>query len=207
MKNVSAMVVLGLLAAPAPANEVASFVDDQHVKTWNRFSEQVFALHERLTSGRAIRQEVLDGEYGGEAAKGWRYHEIEYYDSASGLLLSRVRWDGRATRTWHVAEAYVHDREGRVARDYVTLYLPWARNAPIRTYISLHRHAGELHAFRQFDASGELLYEQCHGRHAGKDVDLSLEPYRITASLVQTPVYRACFDGLPVEAGPYLTPH
>lgn len=206
------MVMCGLLmsfvaCSAASASEVAAYIDDDHVLRWNRFADAVYAMHVRALAGRTIRQEASDGRYGGVLGKKHRYRDIEYVDASSGRLLSRIRWDDHGTqKTWHVAEVYVHDREGRIERDYVAMYLPWARNAPIRTYISLHNHHNGLHAFRQFDASGELLYEQCRGKLDGKDVDLSLEPYRITDPLTRTTAYRACFSGLPASAGEDLMP-
>jgi hypothetical protein len=101
---------------------------------------------------------------------------------------------------------YVYDDSGRIQRDYAAIYLPWTRNAPIRTFVNLHHHNGEAHAFRQFDASGEPQFERCRGRHDGRPVDISLDPYLIDDPLRRTTAYRACFEGMPAQAGRYLAP-
>ena len=94
-------------------------------------------------------------------------------------------------------------KDGRVVRDYGALYLPWAHNAPI---ITLHRYHDDLHAMRQFNASGERIYEQCRGTLAGAKVDIELDWGEISPRSAASPTYRECFEGLQEIAGIYLTP-
>lgn len=198
------VVVCGLLGVVRAAQVD---VNEQQVKAWNRFSATLLNLHKQQISGREIRTNEESGKYGGEAAKGYSYKDTEYYDAKSGRLLSRVRWDGDKPDVYHTIEVYVYDGAGKLMRDFVSIYLPWARNAPISTFINLHRHTDGLHAFRQFDASGNRLYEQCKGVFSGKTVEISLEFEDIDARETATPVYKACFGKLPETAGAFLNPH
>lgn len=181
-------------------------VNEEQVKAWNRFSETLLTLHKRQIAGREIRKTEEAGRYGGEMAKKYSFRDVSYYDAGTGRLLSNVRWDGERPDVYHIVEVFVYDVAGRLVRDFSSIYLPWARNAPIRTFVNLHRHNGELHAFRQFDASGRRLYEQCRGRISGKAVDISLEYQDITAQATAAPIYKDCFAALPDTAGVYLTP-
>ena len=107
----------------------------------------------------------------------------------------------------------MHDDQGRVVRDYAAAYLPEGRNAPIQTLINLHAYNGGLHAFRQFDASGSRIYEFCEGNHGGEPVRLQLFEEDLVGTseaaerILASPVYSACFEGLPAQAGRYLDPH
>lgn len=53
--------------------------------------------------------------------------------------------------------------------------LPVQWVAPIQTLVNFHASNGKLSAFRQFDASGYLIYEACKGEYQGKKVDIGLE--------------------------------
>jgi hypothetical protein len=207
---VSRFVVAGALAVVCSLLGVAEAaqvdVNEQQVKAWNRFSEVLFNLHKQQLAGREIRKTEHSGRYGGEAAKKYSFRDVNYYDADTGRLLSYVRWDGEKPDVYHIVEVFVYDAAGRLVRDFSSIYLPWARNAPIRTFVNLHRHNGELHAYRQFDASGRRLYEQCRGRVSGKAVDISLEYQDITAQATAAPTYKDCFSALPDTAGAYLTP-
>lgn len=181
-------------------------VNEQQVKTWNRFSETLLNLHKQQLNGREIRKTEEAGRYGGEMAKNYSYKDIEYYDAKTGRLLSRVRWDGDKPDIYHIVEVFVYDDAGRLVRDFSSIYLPWARNAPIRTFVNLHRHSGDLHAYRQFDASGRRLYEQCKGRVSDETIEISLDSQDITAQATASPEYKVCFAAMPETAGDYLTP-
>jgi len=182
-------------------------VNEQQVKAWNQFSETLLDLHKRQIAGREIRKTEQSGRYGGEMAKKYSFRDVSYYDANTGRLLSHVRWDGERPEVYHIVEVFVYDDAGLLARDFSSIYLPWARNAPIRTFVNLHRHSGEVHAFRQFDASGQRLYEQCRGRVSNRPVEISLEYYEVTAQETATPEYKICFAAMPETAGAYLTPH
>ncbi|MBI5612620.1 MAG: hypothetical protein HY942_06115 [Gammaproteobacteria bacterium] len=197
----------GTLFGAGGARAAQVDVNEQQVQVWNRFSETLLKLHLQQLSGREIRKSEHSGRYGGEVAKNYSYKDIEYHDAKTGRLLSRVRWDGDKPEVYHTVEVFVYDGAGQLVRDFATMYLPWARNAPIRTFINLHRHTDGLHAYRQFDASGIRLYEQCKGAFSGKAVDISLEFQDIDAQATAAPAYKACFGKLPETAGAFLTPH
>jgi hypothetical protein len=181
-------------------------IDTDHVTSWNRFAVRVYDLHRQQIAGREIRQTKVTGEYGGTAASGYAYTETSYHDAHTGLLLSRVRVDRDRPKILHVVEVFIYNEQGRVARDFAALYLPWSQNAPMRTLINVHQYNRDLHAYRQFDASGERIYEQCRGTHAGEKVDISLEQQEIGPATTASDAYQACFAGVQQTAGVYLSP-
>lgn len=205
---VAVMLMCGGIAAYAAAPPVPTpqKANDDQVKAWNDFSAALYALHQRQVAAHPVRQTEETGQYGGEFARRFFYTEISYYDTASGRLLSRVRHDRDKPETLHEVEVYLYDDAGRVVRDYAFIYLPWARNAPIRTFINLHGYNGELHGYRQFDASGNRIYEYCRGRLAGREVNMALNEEDIEPKVQSSAAYRACFAGLSNSAGVYLTP-
>lgn len=182
-------------------------VDDAQVKAWNRFANELYELHKKITAGREIRKSEETGRYGGDFAKRYSYREVSYYDEKSGRLLSVIRRDVEKPDDIQIVAVYIYDKSGRVIRDYSAIYLPWGRNAPIRTFINLHQYHDKLHGFRQFDASNNRLYEQCRGEIDGHKIEISLEDYQIEPPIVSSDAYRNCFGGLPESAGEYLTPH
>lgn len=181
-------------------------VNEDQVRVWNRFSETLFNLHKRQIAGREIRKTEQEGRYGGLMATKYSYRDVNYYDAKTGRLLSYVRWDGDKPDLYLIVEVFVYDDAGQLVRDFSSIYLPWARNAPIRTFVNLHRKNGEVRAFRQFDASGQMLYEHCKGRVANEPVEFSLEYQDITAQTTALPEYKACFAAMPKTAGSYLIP-
>ena len=181
-------------------------VEDNHVVSWNRFAANIYKLHMQRIAGKEIHRTETIGEYGGLAAKGIFYKETSYHDARTGLLLSRIRVDRDKPEILHIAEVFIHDGQGRLIRDFAALYLPWSQNAPMRTMINLHHYKPDLHAYRQFDASGERIYEQCKGTASGTKVDISLEQQEINARSTASAAYQACFEGVPDTAGIYLNP-
>lgn len=181
-------------------------VDEDQVTSWNRFAAKVYDLHKQRLTGRDVRKSETTGEYGGVMAKGYFYKETSYHDARSGLLLSRVRADRDKPEVLHVVEVFLYNDQGQMIRDYAAIYLPWARNAPIRTMINVHRHQPNLHAYRQFDASGNRVYENCQGTAAGTNVEISLEQQDINARTTSSDFYRSCFAGVQETAGIYLSP-
>ena len=105
----------------------------------------------------------------------------------------------------------MYDDKGRVSRDYLAAYLPDFRNAPIQTLINFHNYNDELHAYRQFDASGALIYEQCQGRYFNEDILFSIEEHEFadyqdeTSEVFNT--YLACFEMLPTQLVQYMHPY
>jgi hypothetical protein len=181
-------------------------IDEDHVTSWNRFAGKVYDLHQRQLADRAIRQTEVAGVYNGTAASGYRYIETSYHDARTDLLLSRVRVDRDRPKILHIVEVFLYDEQGRLARDFAAIYLPWSQNAPMRTLINVHQYNRDLHAYRQFDASGERVYEQCKGMHAGAQVDISLEQQEINARSTASDAYQACFAGVQQTAGVYRSP-
>ena len=206
------VVLIALLASTSAnaideQNVVDSMIDVEHARVWNRFAEQVLALHQRQIAEFEVRVEERTGRYGGEMARRYRFREASYYQANSGRLLSRVRWDRDRPGEVQQAEVYLYDPGGRVQRDYAFIYLPWGRGAPIRTFVSLHRYPDGLHAMRQFDASGQPIYESCEGAFDGQRVEISLPEERLGAPASTGTSYQRCFAAMPAVAGHDLSPH
>lgn len=192
-------------AAELP-NQVDAFVNTQHIDSWNRFADRVMAFQARQIAGRDLRVEERVGKYGGEAAKGLKFRERRFIDRNSGKLLSVVRTDHANTEDTQIGEVYIHDEAGRLVRDYAFIYLPWARGAPIRTFVNLHHYPENLHAYRQFDASGVVTFEYCKGIVDGVPVDFRISEDESWGEQGTPNHYRACFAALPRQAGTYLDP-
>jgi len=199
--------ILILYASPATAQSGGSGVKEntKQVNASNRFAESLLALHKR----RAMEAEVNTTETaGGYYQMPDFYREVRYTDAASGRLLAIIQWEAKNPDALHSIELFVHDAEGRVIRDYLARFLPGHRNAPVQAVVNLHGYGGNMHGFRQFDITGELIYESCRGEFFGDKVDISLDE-----DLLPPPVevkssepYRACFDFVPPEAGKYMDP-
>jgi len=198
-------VAIAALAAPTQDKKIASFDDEG--SSWNQFAKKTYDLHKRQIAGRSIRKTEVVEKYHGLAARGLAYKETSYHDAQSGLLLSRVRVDRDRPENLHLVEVFIHDQQGRVIRDFTAIYLPWSLHAPMNTMINLHRYNRDLHAYRQFDASGVRIYEQCKGIHANTKIDISLEQQDIPLSAKASSAYRACFAGIQESVGAYLSPH
>jgi hypothetical protein len=190
--------------------EIQLNVDDNQVQRWNRFVDGLVALHERQNQGRNLEKKERVGGYSGLPKF---YQEAEYIEADSGKLLSRIRRESANPKNIHTIEIFFYDKQGRVTQDFAASYLARHRNAPIQTLINLHNYNGNLHSYRQFDASGNLIYEDCRGKFAGKPVNLSLEYHKIdeVKDGVKGPdaaaVYQACFTGVPDSAGIFVNPH
>ena len=200
--GLAGLLLMGTVYAAEPMQE-----DNQHIRTWNRFAEQVYQLHRQLTQSNDIHKET---EHGGYAQMPEYYREERFYKG--DLLISKVQWEKANPDQLHTIEVYIHDDQGRVTRDYIVAYLPTYRNAPVQTLISLHRYQDELHAFRSFDASGYRVIERCTGSLNGQDVNLLLDEDEIYEAegdpegIMASATYQACFGNLQTEAGKYLTP-
>jgi hypothetical protein len=204
--SLTLLTAMPTIALSAPT--VIEMTENQsQVNKWNRFADAIYILHKKNIEGREIRETEEIGSWGGEFAKRFTFRDVSYHDVKSGRLLSRIRRDAEKPDNIQIIEVYVHDQSGRVTRDYAALYLPWGRNAPVRTYINLHQYREGLHGFRQFDASGERLYEQCRGKLSGHEVDISLEDYQIDSKVTSSEAYKSCFEDVPKTADDYLVPH
>lgn len=184
-------------------------VDQVHVNTWNTFSDNLYRYHLYQLQQHDVEQVE---SYGGYAGKPRFYREIEYIDRQSKRLLSKIQWEVAKPDQIHMMEVYVYDTAGKLQRDYLVAWLPEYRNAPIQTLINLHYQNDELKSYRQFDASGARIYEQCQGNHFGKQVMFSLEEDEMLSSapasiaLLESEEYLACFNSISAHVGQYLDP-
>jgi len=201
------LLVAGPLSA-ADRNKMEQ--DNVHVRVWNKFADDLFEFHKSRLSKYDIK---MTSKMGGYMRMPDSYEEVEYYDRNSSNLLSRIRFEGKNREAIHVIEVYLYDKKKRVIRDYSAAYLPGSRNAPNQTLASLHHYGKKLHAFRSFDASGEVIYEGCSGTTKdGKTVDISLEDYEIidirrdSTGMLAPPGYGECFGTLPEKADGFLAP-
>ena len=183
--------------------------DKQQVHDWNLFADRLLELHKFLVSRHEIRTDTSQGGYARQANI---YTETRYYDKQSKHLLSRIQRMNDNPKLIELIEINIYGKHDKIKRDYLAAYLPYNRNAPIQTLINLHGYHKGLHGFRQFDASGERIYEQCRGHFKGKAVMMSLEdyefgqgPYRDTKTL-DSEAYKTCFAGIPTKVEPYLNP-
>lgn len=180
--------------------------DNTHVRVWNKFADDALALHKKLTSGKKIEVKTSSGGYANN--KNF-YVEHRYFEN--GKLISQVQWEKDDPKTLHTVEVYVHDNQGRVIRDYMAAYLPFYHNAPTQTLISIHHYKGNLHAFRSFDASGDVVLERCTGKsNNGQDVNMLLDEDDLINDpddMIGSKEYNSCFDGFKQEAlGKYILP-
>jgi lipoprotein NlpI len=180
--------------------------DPDHVRIWNRFVDALYQLHLQQLRETEVYTQSRGGGYGSGATGREFYREVSYYTASSGRLLSRIQWENHEPHSIHTIQVYLYDTEGRVSVDYHAGYLPEFRNAPIRTLVNLHRYRDELRAFRQFDASGRRLYEQCRGRLNGEPVWLEQEFFPPPEEVRESGLYARCFDALDETAGPHLDP-
>ena len=180
-------------------------------KQWNDFIDNVYKLHvKRLDTVDHIIEETVGG-YGGVTNDLEFYREERFYEKTSGRLLSVIRWEKKNPANLHEIELYVYDKEGRILREYAATFLPSRRAAPFHTLITQHYYSGDIHSFREFDASNDRLYEQCQKISDPKHVYFALHyediPYSyrdIEPSRQQQ--YRACFDQLAKTAVPFTNP-
>ena len=211
--TLATLLVFGLVSSAVKAVEesgLALRADKREVKAWNDFANRLYGLHKALIARRGVRTE---SSRGGFAEQPDVYTETRYFDKQSNQLLTRIQRMNDNPKLIQLIEINIYDNTGRVARDYLAAYLPFNRNAPIQTLINLHGYHGETHGFRQFDASGERIYEQCEGRYEGKPVMISLEDYEFSkgnshrdSKTVESATYKQCFAGIPITANAYLDP-
>lgn len=180
--------------------------DADHVRTWNLFADDVYQLHLRQLRKADLRTESRIGGYPASMGGADFYREVYYHDAGTDRPLSRIRWVRDELRSIHSIEVFVHDDEGRLALEYFAAYLPDFRNAPIQTFVNMHKRRGELRAFRQFDATGRRLYEQCRGSLNGESVWLERDYFPVDRDLAESRQYVACFAGLPDAPGERLDP-
>ena len=185
--------------------------DKKQVTEWNRFADALLILHNWQTSQTSIRTEESTGGYGG-LNRGDFYRNVKYIDKDSGRVLSNIQWELENPDRVHTIEVLLYDSEGRLDVDYSAAFLPGHRNAPMHTLINFYGDHAGLRSFRQFDASGEKIYEQCTGKHFDEEVDISLEDYQLltpapeVVAIMKSEAYIACFGDVPKQVGKYIDP-
>ena len=208
-RNLLAILAAGLLCLESALGQPAPLgVDHDKVRNWNQFAERLVTLHEARLQGRDIDTTERVGGYAMADAPDF-YREVRYIDRASGQLLSRVQREVEAPENIHLIEVFIYDDEGRLSRDYLAAFLPVYRNAPVQTLINFHVYNGELHAFRQFDASNNRIHEQCRRASDGMVLLLLSEDDLLGKAgerNTSTELYQRCFAGLTQSAGVYLNP-
>ena len=216
-RHVIKVLLLLVSVSTASAYENLSITDNEHARTWKSFAEKVYRLHEKQLSGKSIR---TTSEPGGYMNHPNCYVEVSYFDEATGLLLSRIKWRTGQPDSVHVIEVFVYDEQHRLLRDYAVAFvavfyshLQSGADIPNQALVNLYNHNGSLSAFRSFDANDTFVYEACSGEYEGRSVDISLDDEEIngigtdTNSLLNGKEYKACFGGMPSTAGEYLDPH
>lgn len=204
-KSIASSLLIPFLISVSHATEPMKG-DSKHVRIWNKFANDSLNLHKKLTSGKELQVKTRVGSYAN--IKDF-YIEYRYLDK--DRLISQVQWEKEQPTTLHTIEVYVHDKQGRVVRDYLAAYLPFYHNAPTQTLISFHHYTGNLHAFRSFDASGDKVLERCTGKDAaGQVVNLLLDEddlFNDPDEIIGSKEYNGCFAGLKQEElGKYIIP-
>lgn len=187
----------------------SSKTNTKHVNTLNQFAQRLHILHQhQTTQNKIFKKESTGGYRGGDDF----YREVKYFDKKTGNLLSRVMWEIDKPEQIHEIEVFVYDDNGRLKRDYLAAFLPVHRNAPIQALINLHHQNDELKSFRQFEASGEKIYEYCEGKFFGEPLNISLddndfvEYSQETMKLMDSEEYLACFGKTMATLGDYVNP-
>ena len=211
MKSLLWLLLTLFLISVGPVTTVAAIKtqvmkkDLEQIKSWNQFADAVYRLHQLQISKTPHTTKTMKGGYPNNPNY---YIETQYLDRQTNQLLSRVQREINNPENIHMVEVFIRDQQGRVIRDYLAAYLPQFRNAPIQTLINLHAYQSSLHAFRQFDASGARIYEQCRGSLDGEAVFLSLEEHEFTQgeTILSTREYQQCFKQLPKAVGRFIKP-
>lgn len=205
---ISCCLFFSLLQAASAAPEVKE--DNLHIRTWNQFAQNILKFHQQRIKDKDIEVKEKLGGYFNQPNF---YIQKDYFDK--DYLIATVMWERENPKQLHTIEVFVHDKQGRVIRDYTAAYLPYYHNAPNQTLISLHRYNNGLHAFRTFDASGYRIIERCSGTYKNKEIELMLDEDEIAVAMedayikkgpMVTADYKNCFGDLQQEVGKYITP-
>lgn len=187
----------------APANY------ETEAQQWNRFADDLYALHKKQINGKSLE---IKERLGGYFQQANFYKEQSFYDKKTGELLSLIQWEKRRPKNIHVIQVFFYDNKGRPHYDYAASFRTADHDDPATTEISLFDYPKGLRAFRQFNASNEITYEHCEGKWKGKPVDIrldvvDLEEFRDEPNTIMTtPEYSACFGRLPKSVASYLPP-
>jgi len=184
--------------------------DKAHIKHWNNFVKKLLVLHNKLIKGREVD---IKTKIDGYSTHPKYYKEERYYDKKTGKLISQIQWERKNPKNVHSIEVYVRDNKGRVIRDYSVTYLPEYRNAPLQTLINFHGYGEKMHGFRQFDATGDLIYEQCEGTYKGKNImhrmfeDMLVNGGPHANKIMASKPYKLCFNGVVIKIKKNLDPY
>ena len=186
--------------------------DKTQVTNWNNFVTELYQLHLDITQRSRVSTSEITGGYGGTHANKDFYREVSYFNRDTKQLISKIQWETARPDTIHTIEIFLYDKQGRVKTDFYARYLPESRNAPVQTLINLHNYSDQLHAFRHFDANGELIYETCRGKFFDDTINLHLDDEEIidfrteNNNEIMNEAYSSCFLNVSQTAADYLHP-
>ena len=178
----------------------------------NKFASSLVVLSDHLIKQHAVFSEKSLGGYGGMTNDLAFYTEIKTVHQDDLRPISTVRWETKSPKNLHSVDVYIYDQQNRLIRDYSASYLPASRRAPYQTLINLHRYNAKLHSVRQFNALGDILYEECRGHVHLQDVNFVFDYSEIPDSSqdFEDPglrqAYLACFDASQSSAEPFTDP-
>lgn len=211
-RNIAILGCLFLLV-PSVSNAAGSTAPMSHnqveVDSWNLFAQRLYILHQHQIAQREIVQKESKGGYSG--GKDF-YREVKYIDKKTKNLLSRILWEIDNPEQIHEIEVFVYGKNGKLKRDYLAAFFPEQRNAPIQTLINIHYQNDELKSFRQFDASGDKIYELCEGKFFGEPLTISLDDddfavySKETIQIMESQEYLTCFNHTIGVLGDYVNP-
>jgi len=182
---------------------------ESEAKRWNRFVDDLYALHKKRIAGKSVE---IKERMGGYFQKENFYKEQSFYDNKTGKLLSLIQWEKRKSKNIHVIQVFFYDNKGRPSHDYAASFRTGDHDDPSATEISLFDYPTGLQVFRQFNASNEIIFEHCEGKSKGKPVAIhldviDLEEFRDEPNTIMTtPAYKTCFGRLPESAASFLPP-
>lgn len=94
--------VLCLFAIPLQAEERQAMKEDnQHVRRWNGFADNLLKLHKQLNNQQI---HVIKTQMGGYAHLPNFYKEHKYINKKSGNLISQVQWEKAYPDNLHTIE-------------------------------------------------------------------------------------------------------
>lgn len=211
LHKISALLIFSLILLLLGIVSIASATeamkgDNKHARVWNKFANDCLSLHKKLTEGKDLQVKNRVGSY---TTADIFYTEHRYFDN--GRLISQVQWENGNQNKLHTIEVYMHDKVGRIERDFISAYLPNYHYAPTQTLISFHHYNAALHAFRTFDASGYTVLERCTGKNKkGQVVNLLLDEddlYNDYDGIIGSDDYNECFAGLKQnKLGKFIVP-
>lgn len=206
------VVLLAFPLAVIAADDSKMKEDNQHIRNWNGFANNILKLHHKLIKKHKHHTRKSAGGYSGNKDF---YIEENYVSRKTGKVFSKVQWEKDNPDVMHTIEVYMHDDKGRVIRDFMAAYLPGYNNAPVQTLISFHQYSdkpgNKLHGFRSFDASGDRLLERCEGEYKGKPYEFLMDEDDLyhadmNGNPIDEKIYALCVGKLPEKLGKFILP-